>query len=172
MHQIDARPSLIARVRKANLLVCTGADLEVGWLPQLIQQSGNHDVASGPGNFMAAGQITTLEKPAQLDRAAGDVHPEGNPHFQLDPYRVLKIATALAARLTALDAANAATYQQRLADFTTRWQAAPRWTLVATTYGSRGASLRKDGALIAGPPPEPLKRMATKNEDGKVFVQV
>src|SRR5690242_10118610 len=71
VHQIDAKPSLIARVRKANLLVCTGAELEVGWLPQLIQQSGNHEVASGTGNFMAASQVTTLEKPTQLDRAAG-----------------------------------------------------------------------------------------------------
>jgi zinc/manganese transport system substrate-binding protein len=124
VHQIDARPSLIARVRKADLLVCTGAELEVGWLPQLIRQSGNNKVADGPGNFMASSQIETLEKPAQLDRAAGDVHPEGNPHFQLDPYRVLKIASGLAARLAQLDAANAATYQQRLADFTARWQAA------------------------------------------------
>jgi zinc/manganese transport system substrate-binding protein len=128
VHQIDAKPSLIARVRKADLLVCTGAGLEVGWLPQLIRQSGNNKVADGPGNFMAASQIDTLEKPAQLDRAAGDVHPEGNPHFQLDPYRVQKIAAGLAARLAQLDAANAATYQQRLADFNTRWQAAiKRW---------------------------------------------
>ncbi len=124
VHQIDAKPSLIARVRKADLLVCTGAELEIGWLPQLIRQSGNHKVADGPGYFEAASQIETLDKPAQLDRAAGDVHPEGNPHFQMDPYRVLKIARGLAARLAELDPANAATYQQRLADFTTRWQAA------------------------------------------------
>ncbi|HTQ36289.1 MAG TPA: zinc ABC transporter substrate-binding protein [Steroidobacteraceae bacterium] len=138
VHQIDAKPSLIARVRKANLLVCTGAELEVGWLPQLIQQSGNHAVADGPGYFMAASQITTLEKPSQVDRAAGDVHPEGNPHFQLDPYRVLKIADGLAARLAELDAANAATYQQRLADFTTRWQAAiKRWEARAAPLKGR-----------------------------------
>ena len=128
VHQIDAKPSLIAKVRKADLLVCTGADLEVGWLPQLIQQSGNQKVASGAGYFMAASQVTTLDKPTQLDRAAGDVHPQGNPHIQLDPYRMLKVATALSARLETLDAANASTYQQRLADFTARWQAATkRW---------------------------------------------
>jgi len=142
VHQIDAKPSLIARVRKADLLVCTGAELEVGWLPQLIRQSGNNKVADGPGNFLAATQITTLEKPAQLDRAAGDVHPEGNPHFQLDPNRVLKIATGLAARLAQLDAANAATYQQRLADFTARWQAAiKRWE-------SRAAPLKGRKILV------------------------
>ena len=129
VHQIDAKPSLIAKVRKADLLVCTGADLEVGWLPQLIQQSGNQKVAgTGNGYFMAATQVTTLEKPTVLDRAAGDVHPQGNPHIQMDPYRVLKVAAALTARLQLLDAANAATYQQRAADFTTRWQAATkRW---------------------------------------------
>jgi zinc/manganese transport system substrate-binding protein len=77
---------------------------------------------------MAASQVSTLERPTQLDRAAGDVHPQGNPHIQLDPYRVLTVANALSARLASLDAANAATYQQRLADFTTRWQAATkRW---------------------------------------------
>jgi zinc/manganese transport system substrate-binding protein len=129
VHQIDAKPSLIAKVRKADLLVCTGADLEVGWLPQLIQQAGNQRVAAtGNGYFMAASQVTTLEKPTALDRAAGDVHPQGNPHIQMDPYRVLKVATALAARLALLDSANASTYQQRAADFTTRWQAATkRW---------------------------------------------
>jgi len=139
VHQIDAKPSLIARVRKANLLVCTGAELEIGWLPQLIQQSGNHQVADGLGYFMAASQITTLEKPSQVDRAQGDVHPEGNPHFQLDPYRVLKIADGLSARLAQVDPSNAATYQQRLADFTTRWQAAiKRWeTRAAPLKGRR-----------------------------------
>ena len=128
VHQIDAKPSLIAKVRKADLLVCTGAELEVGWLPQLIQQSGNQKVASGAGYFMATSQVTTLEKPTQLDRAAGDVHPQGNPHIQLDPYRVLAVAKALSARLAGLDPPNAPVYQQRLADFTSRWQAATgRW---------------------------------------------
>lgn len=128
VHQIDAKPSLIAKVRRANLVVCSGADLEVGWLPQLLRQSGNQKVSGGPGYFLAASQVATLEKPTSLDRAAGDLHPQGNPHIQMDPYRVLRVAKMLSARLTTLDAANAATYQQRLADFSTRWQAATkRW---------------------------------------------
>ena len=128
VHVVEARPSLIAKMRKADLLVCSGAQLEIGWLPQLLRQAGNAKVASGAGNFMAASQVTTLAKPASVDRSAGDVHPDGNPHVQLDPYRVLAIAKALSARLGELDAANAATYQQRLADFETRWQAAiKRW---------------------------------------------
>src|SRR5690606_3044346 len=111
-----------------DLLVCSGAQLEIGWLPQLLRQAGNARVTSGAGNFMAANQVTTLDKPASVDRAGGDVHPDGNPHVQLDPYRVLAIARALSARLAELDAANAAIYQQRLGDFESRWQAAiPRW---------------------------------------------
>ncbi len=124
VHVIEAKPSLIAKVRRADLIVCTGAELEVGWLPQLIRQSGNSKVASGPGYFLASDQITTLEKPAKLDRSEGDIHPGGNPHFQMDPYRMLAIAKALDARLAELDPAKAATYKQRLDDFTTRWQTA------------------------------------------------
>jgi zinc/manganese transport system substrate-binding protein len=124
VHVIEAKPSLIAKVRRADLVVCSGADLEIGWLPQLIRQAGNPKVASGAGYFMAADQITTLEKPSKLDRSEGDIHPQGNPHFQMDPYRVLAVAKALDARLAELDPGKAATYQQRLADFSTRWQAA------------------------------------------------
>ncbi|MEP6881581.1 MAG: zinc ABC transporter substrate-binding protein [Dokdonella sp.] len=124
VHVVEARPSLIAKMRKADLLVCSGAQLEIGWLPQLLRQAGNSKVASGAGSFMAATQVVTLEKPASVDRSAGDVHPDGNPHVQLDPYRVLAIAKALSARLGELDVANVTTYQQRLGDFESRWQAA------------------------------------------------
>ena len=128
VHQIEAKPSLIAKVRRADLLACTGAELEAGWLPQLLRQAGNAKVASGPGYFLAASQVTTLEKPAQLDRAAGDVHPQGNPHIQMDPYRVLKVARALSGRLAQVDAANAGAYASRLAAFEGRWNAAiKRW---------------------------------------------
>jgi len=124
VHVIEAKPSLIAKVRRADLIVCSGAELEIGWLPQLIRQAGNPKVASGTGYFMASDQITTLEKPTNLDRSEGDIHPGGNPHFQLDPYRMLVIAKALDARLAELDPGHAAAYQQKLADFTPRWQAA------------------------------------------------
>ena len=132
VHVVEARPSLIAKMRKADLLVCSGAQLEIGWLPQLLRQAGNARVTSAAGNFMAANQVTTLDRPASVDRAAGDVHPDGNPHVQLDPYRVLAIARALSARLGELDAANAAIYQQRFDDFESRWQAAiTRWEIKA-----------------------------------------
>ncbi len=139
VHVVEARPSLIAQVRAADLVVCTGAELEVGWLPMLIRQSGNAAVAPGAtGSFMAASQVKMMEKPSALDRANGDVHPDGNPHVQLDPRRVLVIAKTLDARLAQMDPANAATYQQRLGDFSNRWLAAmSRWKTEAAPLRGR-----------------------------------
>ncbi len=134
-HRIEARPSLLARARRADLLVCTGAELEIGWLPLLQRQAGNGRIQSGqPGYFEASAQVPLLERPTQLDRAQGDIHAAGNPHVQLAPRRVAKIAEALAQRLAQLDPANAARYAERNADFQTRWQAAiARWQ----TQGAR-----------------------------------
>lgn len=128
-HRIEARPSLIARARRADLVVCTGAELEVGWLPQVLAQSGNARVQPGrPGNFEAARHVTLIEKPASIDRSMGDVHADGNPHLHLDPRNLLKVADALAARMAALDPAGAAHYAARHRDFAARMQASiSRW---------------------------------------------
>lgn len=128
-HRIEARPSLLAKARRADLLVCTGAELEMGWLPLLQRQAGNGRIQPGqPGYFEAAAQVPLLERPVRLDRAQGDVHAAGNPHVQLDPRRVARIAAALSERLAQLDPANAARYAERNADFQKRWQAASeRW---------------------------------------------
>jgi zinc/manganese transport system substrate-binding protein len=128
-HRIEARPSLLAKARRADLLVCTGAELEMGWLPLLQRQAGNGRIQPGqPGYFEAAAQVPLLERPVRLDRAQGDVHAAGNPHVQPDPRRVARIAAALSERLAQLDPANAARYAERNADFQTRWQAAiARW---------------------------------------------
>jgi zinc/manganese transport system substrate-binding protein len=132
-HQIQAKPSLIARTRSADLVVCTGAELEIGWLPLLLQQSGNAKVQPGqPGNFAAADHVRKLEVPGQVDRSQGDVHAAGNPHIQTDPRNIALVATALAARLQQIDAAHAAQYAQRSAAFAQRWQqAVTRWTAQA-----------------------------------------
>ena len=132
-HQIQARPSLIARARNADLVVCTGAELEIGWLPVLLQQSGNARVQTGqPGNFAAADAVRKLEVPSQLDRSQGDVHAAGNPHIQTDPRNIARVATALGARLAQVDPAHAAEYAQRLADFAQRWRdAIARWSAQA-----------------------------------------
>jgi zinc/manganese transport system substrate-binding protein len=145
VHQIEAKPSLIAKLRSADLTVCTGAELEIGWLPQLVRQSGNQKVAGGDGVFEAARMVKTLQKPATFDRAAGDIHPMGNPHVQMDPYRVLVIARTLDARLVKLDPTNAAFYQQRLADFSTRWSAAiKRWEAKAAPLRGRNIVVHHD----------------------------
>ena len=132
-HQIQAKPSLVARTRNADLVVCTGAELEIGWLPVLLQQSGNAKVQPGQlGNFLAADFVRKLDLPTQLDRSQGDVHAAGNPHIQTDPRRIDLVATALSARFQQLDAANARVYAQRLNDFSQRWQQAiSRWSLQA-----------------------------------------
>ncbi len=128
-HHIEARPSLVAAARNTQLLVCTGAELEAGWLPVLIRQSGNSAIQPGkPGNFEAAAFVRLLEVPARLDRADGDVHAAGNPHIQTDPRNIALVAKPLARRLAELDPANAATYQARSADFLARWKVATeRW---------------------------------------------
>ncbi len=132
-HHIQARPSLIAKLRRADLAVCTGAELEIGWLPMLQRQSGNATVQdSKPGLFEAAMQVDRLEVPEAADRAMGDVHPEGNPHVQMDPRRMATIAKALTERLKQIDPAHAADYDARGADFANRWQAAlARWAAEA-----------------------------------------
>jgi zinc/manganese transport system substrate-binding protein len=124
-HQIQAKPSLIARVRNADLIVCTGAELEIGWLPVLLQQSGNAKVQPGqPGNFAAADYVRKLDAPGQLDRAQGDVHAAGNPHIQTDPRNIALVAAALSTRLQQVDATHASQYAKAHADFAQRWQQA------------------------------------------------
>jgi zinc/manganese transport system substrate-binding protein len=124
-HRVEARPGLIARTRGADLLVCTGLELEVGWLPLLVQQSGNAKIVPGqPGHFEAGTLVPRLDVPSRLDRAEGDVHASGNPHIQQNPHNIALVATALSKRLAEIDPANAAYYQSRQADFAKRWSAA------------------------------------------------
>jgi len=129
-HQIQAKPSLIAHVRNADLVACTGAELEIGWLPVLLQQSGNAKVQTGqPGNFAAADYVHKLDVPALMDRSQGDVHAAGNPHIQTDPRNIALAAAALGARLQQVDPEHAGQYAQQQADFLQRWQQAiARWT--------------------------------------------
>lgn len=132
-HRIEAKPSLIARARGSQLVVATGADLEIGWLPVVLRESGNAAIQPGqPGYFEAASAVRLIEVPARLDRADGDVHPGGNPHLQTDPRNILKVAEALSTRLSRIDPAGAGAYAANLARFSARWQAAmTRWVQAA-----------------------------------------
>jgi len=139
-HRIEARPSLIARARTADLVVCTGAELEIGWMPLVQTQSGNPKIQAGqPGYFAAASQLTLIEIPQRLDRSLGDVHAAGNPHVHLDPSNIARVATALAERMAQLDAGDAVQYRFRVKAFLERWrQAVVRW--------------EKEGAPLKGMP--------------------
>ena len=133
VHRVEAKPSLVARARSADLVVATGAQLEIGWLPVLLQESGNARIQPGSnGYFEATSALRLLEVPTSVDRSLGDIHPQGNPHAQLDPHNIALVAKALTAKLALADAANAAYYTARAADFQTRWQAAiVKWEAAA-----------------------------------------
>ena len=147
VHQVNAKPSLVARARTADLVVANGADLEIGWLPVLLQESGNPKIQPGtPGFFEATTTVRLMDIPSAVDRSMGDVHPLGNPHVQLDPRYVAVVAKALATRLAEVDPANAAYYQARGADFQARWkQAMARWaTEAAPLKGTRVVVIHSD----------------------------
>jgi len=139
-HRIEARPSLIARARTADLVVCTGAELEIGWMPLVQTQSGNARIQAGqPGYFEAASQLALIEIPQRVDRSMGDVHAAGNPHVHLDPSNIARVAAALAERMAQLDPGDAAQYRARARAFLERWQqASARW--------------KKEGAPLKGMP--------------------
>jgi zinc/manganese transport system substrate-binding protein len=122
-HRVEARPSLLARARNASLLVCTGAELEVGWLPVVLRQAGNSSIQPGtPGHVLAADHVPLLDVPKVLDRSLGDVHPAGNPHIQYDPRNIARVATVLVGRLAAIDPTNADAYRARGEAFQARWR--------------------------------------------------
>jgi zinc/manganese transport system substrate-binding protein len=140
-HQIQARPALIARLRAANLIVCTGAELEIGWMPVLLRQSANGRVQPGSaGYFEAAQQVRLLDVPSRLDRAEGDIHPAGNPHIQTDPRNIGGVAAALARRMEQIDPADAPAFAAGAQNFAARWASAmQRWAQKAAPL--RGAAV-------------------------------
>lgn len=125
VHKIQPRPSLIAKYRQADLLVCTGAELEVGWLPPLAEKGNNPKVNPGTsGYFEASRFISMMEVPSRLDRSDGDVHAYGNPHVQTAPDSIAAVAKGLADKFAEIDAAHAANYKQRYQQFNGKWNAA------------------------------------------------
>jgi len=129
-HFVDPNPTLAVKLRNAALLVDVGLELEVGWLPPLVNQSRNAEIQpGGKRRITAASAVQVLEVPTgAVDRSQGDVHPMGNPHFLADPRRAAEVAAAVAARLAQLDPGGAPAYEARLADLRKRLAAAvERW---------------------------------------------
>jgi len=150
-HHVDAKPSLIARLRNADLVVATGAELEIGWLPLALRESGNGKAQPGQAGYFEAYQyVRMLEVPTRLDRADGDVHAAGNPHIQTDPRNILRVAEALSKRLMELDGANAAVYQDNFKSFADKWKKAiSRWeTAAAPLRGKLVVSQHKAWAYL------------------------
>jgi zinc/manganese transport system substrate-binding protein len=139
-HHIEARPSLIARARSADLLICSGSELEIGWVPLLLTQAGNNRIQPGSPGYLEASQLVErIEIPQMVDRSLGDIHPAGNPHVHTDPRNIARVAEVLAQRLAQLDPADAGLFKARAESFRTRWQAAiARW--------------EKEGARLKGVP--------------------
>lgn len=139
-HLIEARPSLLAKSRKADLLFCTGAGLELGWLPILLKKTGNPRIQPGkPGHLMATDHVKLLEVLGEVKRGMGDIHAGGNPHIHLDPRNLLPVAKELTARLAAIAPDKSDIFETRLTAFQDRWkQALGKW--------------KKESASLSGTP--------------------
>src|ERR1043165_1777726 len=136
-HFVDPKPSFILAVSKADVLIVVGRELEIGWLPPLLTSSRNSQIQQSVNGYLDASQnVKILEIPTgQITRAMGDVHPMGNPHYWLDPPNGRAIARAIRDRLKQLDPSNAATFDQRYADFDKRLAAAEaRWDAALAPY--------------------------------------
>jgi zinc/manganese transport system substrate-binding protein len=150
-HYIEARPSLIAGVRKADLVVCTGAQLEIGWLPALLNKANNPAVLPGKDGFLEASAfVQRLDVPTSVDRAQGDVHPQGNPHIQMNPQNIALVAKALAPRMALLDPEHAERYTSGLEGFLQRWGSAMQeWeTRAQPLRGKRTVAYHKSWAYL------------------------
>ena len=181
-HQIQARPSLIAKVRQADLLLCSGAELEVGWLPVLLQKSANPKIQpGGPGYFMASDYVELLDKPVKADRSMGDVHMSGNPHVHTSPLNMLKVASALTEKLAQLAPEHKELYESKHQQFEQQLQAAlkqwqPKLAQLATrkvvvyhdywTYLEHWLKLQQIGTLEPKPglPPTTTQLAGLVNE--------
>lgn len=127
-HFIRVKPSLMSRIKRADLLICSGADLEVGWLPLLLRNGTKKIQAGQLGHILVSDYVTNIEIPQILDRSLGDIHPEGNPHVHLDPKIILKTAAIINERLALIDPDHKENYAANLKEFETKWlTATERW---------------------------------------------
>jgi len=139
-HFVEAKPSFLLKLKNADLLISVGLQLEIGWLPPLVTQSGNPRIQVGAPGFLDASQFAEiLDLPTgQVTRAMGDVHPLGNPHYWLDPNNGRRVARGIAQKLGEMDTANSQYFQQRFQDFDRRLTAAEKnWDAQMAPYKGR-----------------------------------
>jgi len=143
-HLVEARPSMILATRKADILMYNGLDLEIGYLPVLIESSRNPRIQPvKPGNFDCSRFVTALEKPVSVDRSMGDVHPLGNPHFHFSPARILSVAEGMAGALSTIDPSHADAYKANLAAFREKVRAKQKEWSALPTKGRRFIAYHK-----------------------------
>ena len=122
-HFVVARPSLISKLRRSDALIINGAHLEIGWIPPLIRRANNRNILPGSKGFLdLSSSIDMLQKPTSVSRAGGDVHPDGNPHFHLDPNNILLLAKRITVFLSTLDPNNRDSFEKHLLDFELYWK--------------------------------------------------
>ncbi|HOL50265.1 MAG TPA: zinc ABC transporter substrate-binding protein, partial [bacterium] len=122
-HYVEAKPSLIIAARKTDILMYNGLDLEIGYLPVIIESSKNPNIQPGKiGNLDCSRFITPIEKPSSVDRSMGDVHPLGNPHYHFSPSNILKVAQGITETLVTIDPSNESYYRKNYQDFYSKWQ--------------------------------------------------
>jgi zinc/manganese transport system substrate-binding protein len=146
-HYVDAKPSHIVTLNRADALIEGGAELELGWLPPLLENSRNSKISAGaPGRIVASDGVKMLEIPTSFDRSKGDVHSLGNPHFMIDPVTVRIIARNIASHFAQIDPKNAATYNGNLTRFNTKLDAKyAEWQKELAPYrGARIVTYHKD----------------------------
>lgn len=143
VHHMRAKPSLLAAMRKADLVFCSGASLESGWLPILLKKAGGPNVQQNTvGWLMASDFVRKLGVMEHADRSMGHIHPEGNPHVHLNPHNILDIADVLTERLFLIDQENGATYEANLSAFNSKWKTA------MAAWESDGASLKGSNVVV------------------------
>jgi zinc/manganese transport system substrate-binding protein len=152
-HYVDAKPSHVVTLNRADALIEGGAELELGWLPPLLENSRNSKISAGaPGRIVASEGIRMLEIPTSFDRSKGDVHSLGNPHFMVDPVNVKIVARNIASHFSQIDPKNAATYNGNLGRFNSTLDAKyADWQKQLAPYrGAKIVTYHKDFVYFAG----------------------
>jgi len=137
-HFITPKPSLLGKLRREDLIIINGGQLEIGWLPPLLKRANNKKILPGGRGFLdVSGAVSMIDKPKNISRAYGDIHPDGNPHFALDIHNIIPIAKLISMKLSQIDSSHSATYRKNFLTFKSQMQSLIK-KLRSQTKGCRG----------------------------------